>query len=219
MAPAQANQSILSGLDVLQEVIAAGVPLGSREVARRLQMEHSRANRILGTLAAGGMLQQNSESKYLPGPRIHVLSALSLHASGLIAAALPVLRPIQERGAVVALGTLWRDTVVYLLHGNPGDDLAATAGAHASFPRERSILGAVLVSEAGVELPATAWADRPPEENREAQRTWAARIGRGGTAAIAAVLPAHHPDADPPERMLEELRTGAEQIARAVQGS
>lgn len=174
-------------------------------------MEHSRANRILGTLAAAGMLQQNSESKYLPGPRIHVLSALSLHASGLVTAALPILRSLQERGAVVALGTLWRDTVVYLLHANPDDDIAATAGAHANFPLKQSVFGRVLGQVNGTSLPSAVWMDRP----EIGERSWAARIGQNGTAGIAAVLPIDHPEGDPPERLLELLVSGAAEIAGA----
>lgn len=208
MPPAQANQSILSGLEVLQEVIAAGFPLGSREVARRLGMEHSKANRILGTLAAGGMLQQNRQSKYLPGPRIHILSALSLHASRLVPAAIPELERFQQEGATVALGTIWRDTVVYLLHADPNDNLAATAGAHESFPRERSILNAVL----GENTDAVGWADRP----EEAQRTFAARIGRHGTAAIAVVLPRDHPNVEPAGSFLQRVADAADRIAATV---
>mgnify|MGYP000968225246 CR=1 FL=1 len=108
MMPAQANQSLIYGFQVLQEVIAAGQPVGSREVSRRLNMEHSRINRLLKTLVAIGMLYQDRDSKYYPGSGIHVLSALSLHASGLVTAALPVLEPIHKMGAIVALGTLWQ---------------------------------------------------------------------------------------------------------------
>ena len=87
MASAQPNQSILRGFLILQEVIVASTPLGSREVSRIVQIEHSTVNRVLGTLVQTGMLQQNTEKKYMPGPRIHVLSALSLTASRLIPSA------------------------------------------------------------------------------------------------------------------------------------
>lgn len=214
MSPAQPNQSILTGLDVLQEVIAIGRPIGSREVARRLGIEHSRANRILGTLVSGGMLHQNGQSKYLPGPRIHVLSALSLHASGLVTAALPQLAVFLEEGATVALGTLWRDTVVYLLHANPGDNLAATAGAHQNYPRDKSIIGSLfdLTVTTTPGLSTAIWIDRK-ERN---ERSWAARIPDGGTAAIAIVLSADHPAADPPEAMLQRVAAAAARIAAAL---
>ena len=212
MSPAQPNQSILAGLDVLQEVIAAGRPVGSREVARRLGIEHSRANRVLGTLESGGMLVQDEQSKYLPGPRIHVLSALSLHASGLVPAALPELGRFLQEGATVALGTLWRETVVYLLHANPGDDLAATAGAHQSYPRHKSIIGSLLDTRVNADA-ASAICETHPDRS---ERSWAARIRGGGAAAIAIVLPVNHPAADPPEVMLERVAAAAERIAETV---
>jgi hypothetical protein len=214
MSPAQPNQSILTGLDVLQEVIAVGRPIGSRDLARRLGLEHSRANRILGTLVSGGMLQQDGQSKYRPGPRVHVLSALSLHASGLISAALPELTRFLEEGATVALGTLWRDTVVYLLHAKPGDNLAATAGAHQNYPRDKSIVGSlfdrpITSTDDGADA---IWADR----TEQAERSWAARIGSDGTAAIAIVLPVSHPAAAPPEAMLKRVESAARRIEAAL---
>lgn len=208
MAPAQANQSIASGFEVLQEVISAGRPLGSREVARRLGMEHSRANRILGTLASVGMLVQNQDSRYLSGPRVHVLSALSLNASRLIPAALPQLRPFHAEGATVALGTLWRDTVVYLLHANPTQDLAASAGAHDSYPRDRSIIGTLLADDG----PSALWQDRP----EEGSRGWAARVGNHGAMAIAVVLPKENPLCRPPRAMLSRVEAAARSISASI---
>jgi len=204
MMPAQANQSLINGFLVLQEVISAGRPIGSREVARRLDMEHSTINRLLKTLLVIGMLQQDRESKYSPGPRIHVISALSLHASGLITASLPVLEPIHRMGAVVALGSVWRQTVVYFLHAYPDQDLSHSVGVHESYPVNKSIIGSVL----GPGSPRGAWEDRP-ERN---QRAWGARIGEFGAAAIAVVLPLDHQLADPPGLMLARVEDAAGRI-------
>jgi hypothetical protein len=207
MSPAQTNFSIISGFDVLQEVISSGRPMGSRELARRLEMEHSRANRILGTLVAADILQQNQESKYLPGPRVHVLSALSLHASGLVPAALPTLEFFHAMGATVALGTVWRDLVVYLLHARPEVNIAESAATHGSVPRNKSIIGAVL----GPEAPATAYEDRAAKR----ERAWGARIGDNRSAvALAVVLPIDHPRAQPAEDLLREVGKAADEITR-----
>lgn len=91
-APSQPNRSIIAGVTVLQEVVAAGAPVGSRELARRLGLEHSKANRILGTLVHMGMLRRTADRRYAPGAGVHVLSAQSLRASGLIQASLAPLR-------------------------------------------------------------------------------------------------------------------------------
>ena len=206
MPPAQPNHSIIAGFLVLQEVISSGRPMGSRELARRLAMENSRANRILGTLVAADMLRQNSESKYLPGPRIHVLSVLSLRASGLIPAALPTLERFHSMGAVVALGTVWRDVVVYLLHARPEANVAESAATHQSVPRSKSIIGTVLSPGA----PGSAFEDRVHTN----ERAWGARIGdEHSSVALAVVLPIHHHRAEPPEDMLLQVEEAAQQIA------
>ena len=204
MAPAQPNYSILRGFSVLQEVIGAGRPLGSREISRLLGIEHSTVNRILGTLVEAGMLQQNTESKYLSGPRIHVLSALSLNASRLIPSTLPVLETFHSQGALVALGTLWRDTVVYLLHAKADQDLAHSAGVHESYPADKSVIGHVLMPGG----PASMFEDRPDFQ----ERAWGARIGNKENMGIAVVLPFGHPLADPPQHMLRLVEEAAARI-------
>lgn len=180
MKPAQPNQSIITGVTVLQEVVTANVPLGSRELARRLGLEHSRVNRVLGTLVHIGMLRQDESRKYSAGPGIHALSAQSLHASGLIPASLRPLGELQKLGATVALGIVWRESVVYLLHADPGMDLASTAGAHHTFPVQESVIGAAL----GTSEPVVRW-DRADT----GEVAWAAAIGTPRIAAIAAVFP------------------------------
>ncbi len=207
MAPAQPNLSILRGFIILEEVITSTRPLGSREISRTLGYEHSHVNRILGTLCETGMLRQNNERKYLPGPRIHFLATLSLNASGLIQASLPILEPFHVMGAVVAVGTVWRENVIYLLHALPTMDLASSAGVHEQYPKNKSIIGKVLTPEA----PNCAYEDRQKTNTR----AWGARIG-SYEFAIAIVLPLDHPKANPPKEMLCMTEQAAEQINNRI---
>lgn len=205
MAPAQPNNSILRGFEILQEVITSGRPLGSREISRLVSIEHSTTNRILGTLVVAGMLQQNTDSKYLPGPRIHALSAISLNASRLIPSTLPILEPFHKQGALVAMGTVWRDMVVYLLHARAEQDIAHSAGVHESYAANKSIIGTVLSPKG----PHSAWIDRPELQ----ERAWGARIGGlENNIAIAIVLPYGHPMAEPPEAFLLKIEEAANAI-------
>ena len=121
MLPAQPNQSLIDGVRCLQAVATAGVPIGGRELARRLEMEPTRANRLLKTLAAQGFLHQDGDRKYQPGAGMHVLAAQSLHGSGMLQRALPVLARLRRRrpALIVALGVLWHDQVSYLYHADP----------------------------------------------------------------------------------------------------
>jgi len=132
------------------------------------------------------------------------MSALSLHASGLITASLPVLEPIHNMGAIVALGTIWQDTVAYFLHARVGQELLHSIGVHENYPVSKSIIGTVL-SPGG---PRSAWEDRP----ERGQRAWGARIGEFGTVGIAVVLPMDHFSANPPEFMLKKTELAAEEI-------
>lgn len=199
MVPAQPNRSIMTGITVLQEVVTAGAPVGSRDLARRMHLEHSRVNRILGTLVHMGMLGRGHDRKYVAGPGVHVLSAQSLHASGLIPASLGPLRELQRLGATVALGTLWRDVVCYLLHARPDVDLASTVGAHETFPADESVIAAAIRSEERfVRL------DRAERD----EVSWGAAVGEPPVAAIAAVFPAGHP--------LGEAESTGELIRRAA---
>lgn len=202
--PAQPNQSIIRGFVVLQEVIGLGRPSGSREISRLLNMEHSSVNRILGTLATTGFLVQDKDKKYLPGPHIHVLSALSLNASQVIPASLPVLQPFHDLGAVVALGSLWRETVVYFLHAKASQDLAHSVGVHENYPANKSIIGTVLAPGG----PVSAYSDRP----NLGERAWGARVSESENIGIAIVLPIDHPRANPPYVMQQMAEDAAQEI-------
>ena len=63
-------------------------------MARQLGLEPTRVNRLLKTLAHLGMARQDPDRKYLPGPAMHVLSALSLFGSGLIRRAIGPLESL-----------------------------------------------------------------------------------------------------------------------------
>jgi hypothetical protein len=142
--PAQPNQSLIHGIGCLQTVIASSAPIGSREVSRRLGMEHTRVNRHLKTFVSLGILQQMVDKSYVPGPGIHVLAAQSLRASGLLKAALPVIRNLVQGELSVALGVLWEKNVCYLYHGKPGIHFDAGISSMDLFPAERSSIGMIL---------------------------------------------------------------------------
>jgi DNA-binding IclR family transcriptional regulator len=143
---AQPNRSLSHGLDVLNALCGAAGPVGSRELARHLGMEHTRVNRLLGTMAQLGLAVRSSEGSYRPGPAVNVLAANSLHSSGLLQAALPVIRELLAQGVGVALGVLWRDQVCYLFHGRPDQPFERGIGGHELFPARQSSIGTLLLA-------------------------------------------------------------------------
>jgi len=144
--PAQPNQSLIHGLACLQTVVGGAAAMGSREVARILGLEHTKVNRLLGTLCHLGLVERTASRKYRPGPGIHLLSAQSLRGSGLLAAALPLLEPLGREELIVSLGVLWDQHVCYLVRALPGQSPAAAIGAHAPHPAHLSILGLALLA-------------------------------------------------------------------------
>lgn len=145
--PAQPNQSLQDGIECLEALVGAGRPVGSRELSRMLGMEPTRANRLLGTLAYIGLAQQTPNRKYEPGPGIHLLAAMSLRGSNLLAVALPIIQELQQQtNAIVALGVLWRDKVCYLYHGK-SSEAAAGIGGQDLYPVDRSSIGLILLAE------------------------------------------------------------------------
>lgn len=145
MLPAQPNRSLIDGLTCLQALAGHRSPVGSRALARESGLEPTRVNRLLKTLAHLGMAQQIEDRRYISGPGMHVLAAMSLFGSGLVRQALGPLEALHRFGLTVALGVLWRDQVSYLYHGEPGMTAAMALGRVGLFPATRSSIGLVLL--------------------------------------------------------------------------
>jgi DNA-binding IclR family transcriptional regulator len=146
MFPAQPNQSLVDGLACLQALASAGRPLGSREMARQLGLEPTRVNRLLKTLAALGIAQQNAAKQYVPGPGMHVLAAQATFGSGLMRRALEPLQTLRPHGYSVAMGVLWRQSVCYLYNARPGATPGESVGRLGLYPATRSSIGMVLLA-------------------------------------------------------------------------
>jgi DNA-binding IclR family transcriptional regulator len=163
MLPAQPNNSLITGLECLQHIVGAGSAIGSREVARRMGMTHTRVNRLLGTLAYMGLLEKDAGRRYRPGPGLHALAAQSMMASRLLPSALPVLSGLGRDGYTVALGTLWNGQVCYLFHERPGQSVEDAILRHELWPADHSTVGiAILAARADKDSPLP-----PPPENAQ----------------------------------------------------
>jgi DNA-binding IclR family transcriptional regulator len=146
MLPAQPNQSLIDGLAVLQALASAGGPVGSRGMARQLNLEHTRVNRLLKTLAHLGIAQQTPDKQYTSGPAMHVLAAQAMFGSGLLQRAIDSLQSLRPLKLAIAMGVLWRDHVSYLYHGSATMSPGQAMGRTGLFPATRSGIGIVLLS-------------------------------------------------------------------------
>jgi len=146
--PSQPYQSLGAGIDVLLALAMSNKPTGSRPLARKLGLEATKVNRLLGTLASLGLARKTEDRRYIVGPGVHVLAAMSLRGSRLFSAALPVLERLQaESGRLVALGVLWRREVCYLFHCPFRKPVEASVAAHDLFPAEESAIGLALLAD------------------------------------------------------------------------
>lgn len=146
--PAQPNQSLMEGIEVLFALVQRGRPAGVRELARELDMTPTRLQRYVATLAHLGLTTQGTDRRYGPGPGVHVLSAMSLSASGLAGRALEVLPELNDLGVIVALGMLWRRSVSYVYFSEPGTPVARSLGKENGWPARESVIGMLLLSHA-----------------------------------------------------------------------
>lgn len=232
---AQPNASLIGGLACLQAVMTAGEAVGSREIARRLDMVHTRCNRLLGTLADLGLVEQDERRKYRIGPATHVLAAHGLHASGLIPAAMPELAGWHQDGFTVALGVLWQTQVCFLVHVRPGQPLHESIGRHELWPAASSAVGLALL-ERQKNLPASMGdpqgnllpeeADLPAAIARTRATGFALRRFANGETSLgvalgpqpqAAIAISHrHLDAAAIPALAERLHDSARRIVAAV---
>ncbi len=145
--PAQSNQSIESAVACLLELTNRSEPIGCNDMAERLQVDRTKASRILGTLAHLGMAQRLPDLRYIPGPGIHLLSSMAFRASGLLGSALPHIERMRETwGATAALGVVWHTEVGYLYHYLEGQDPNAAIGGRDLFPAHISCIGRVILA-------------------------------------------------------------------------
>jgi DNA-binding IclR family transcriptional regulator len=144
MLPAQPNQSIISGMNCLEEIVSLVDPIGSRELARVLGEEHTKVNRILGTLCHLGYVEKTESNKYKTGPAIHIMASLTLTSSKLLHCAIEPLKDLLKTEQTVALGVLWKQKVSYIFHGNHTLPFEKCIGSHELFPEEKSSIGSII---------------------------------------------------------------------------
>jgi len=131
----------------LQGIAASDHPIGGRELSRILELDITKVNRMLRTLAYLGLVRQTPDRKYTSGPGMHILAAQSLYATGYIQNAIAPLESLKNFGLIVAMGVLWQDKVTYLYHALPGMNSVDAMGRLSYYPATISGIGLSLLSE------------------------------------------------------------------------
>lgn len=109
------NQSVERALTIL-ELVAESEEIGVREIARKLGLATSIAQRLVSTLADASFLDQCADShKYRIGHRAYAVGQAHSVSNSLMRSALPVMKEISIQHEVsVFLGALQGNAVVYL---------------------------------------------------------------------------------------------------------
>lgn len=63
----QPNQSLIDGIRCLQYLVSSDRAIGCRELARLMDINTTRVNRLLMTMASIGLTMQDEHRRYLPG--------------------------------------------------------------------------------------------------------------------------------------------------------
>jgi len=164
LLPKQPNRSLLEGLRVLQWVMNSPEHCRVVDLARELDLEMTRAHRLLRTLTALGFLQLTSGRRYMGGPAVPILASQAMHASGFVQQVLPVLQDLfKETGMLVAYGLLWERTVSYLFHARPGTRIEQAIAGHDVLPATRSRIGLAVLSRMDESEVRALYAEHDPE--------------------------------------------------------
>lgn len=196
----QPNQSLIDGIRCLQYLVTSGRAIGCRELARLMGINATRVNRLLMTMAAIGLTQQDEQRRYLPGPGIHALAAQAIRGSALFSQALPLLERHAPKDIVVALGVLWEDQVIYIYHSEPGSQVSQVSQALAGFhtlPAWQSVIGmALLASETDEALQARFspehWREMAPKLAQQRESGHVVWRHEDGELSMAQPLGAHN---------------------------
>lgn len=142
----QPNQSLIDGIRCLQYLVSSDRAIGCRELARLMDINTTRVNRLLMTMASIGLTMQDEHRRYLPGPGIHALAAQAIRGSALFSHALPILERHAPKDIVVALGVLWEDQIIYIYHSTPGSQVSQALAGFRMYPAWQSVPGVALLA-------------------------------------------------------------------------
>ncbi|OVZ55130.1 transcriptional regulator [Pigmentiphaga sp. NML080357] len=110
--------SVASAIRVLKAFSETEVEIGISTLAKRLGLAKSTVHRLASTLAAEGLLEQNTENgRYRLGLGLFALGALVRRRMDISTQALPYLHELREiTGETVHLATLEQSNIIYLFN-------------------------------------------------------------------------------------------------------
>jgi len=140
------NSTVFDAFRCLNLLATGNRAFGIREIGRELALDSAKVTRLMQTLLALEMVQQDAKRKYRLGMGIHRLSASAIHHSAFYTAALEMLEETGSHNVSIVIGVLSGNQVVYLLHTRGGKSIARAIGNYESWPVRDSVIGIKLLA-------------------------------------------------------------------------
>ncbi len=142
------SQSLERGLDVIELIGASQHPIGTREIARALDLSPAIVQRLLNTLSERNYIHQDAETRrYRIGYQMLSIGASHQASDALLAESRKELEKIIRQIHVDAyLGVLRQDSVVYLLCVNGDGPVTVKTEIGQRIPIHSTALGKVLLA-------------------------------------------------------------------------
>jgi DNA-binding IclR family transcriptional regulator len=136
-------QALTRGLDVLRVVTESARPLGATEIAAKVGLHQSWVSRVLRALADAGYVRKPDYRSFAADYGALALGGNALAQFPLATRPRAAVRALAERaGMNVALATLWRGQLIYLMRADRGQELIPLA---IGFPLHLSSIGLRLL--------------------------------------------------------------------------
>jgi DNA-binding IclR family transcriptional regulator len=146
--PASENQSVARAMAVLNLLSSSSSPLGVREVARRLDVAPSIAQRLVRTLTNAGYLEQTGEaSRYTIGYRAFQVGNAFVAQNSIHSAVMPELYALADQHINGFLGVLRDRAVVYLATVQSNGPIALTHRPGSETYLHSTALGKAILAE------------------------------------------------------------------------
>lgn len=140
------NSTVYDAFRCLNLLATGDRAFGIREIGREMELDPAKVSRLMQTLLALEMVQQDARRKYSLGMGIHRLSASAIHNSAFYTAVLEMLEETGSHSVSIVVGVLSGKNVVYLIHTRGGKSIARAIGNYASYPVHDSVIGIKLLA-------------------------------------------------------------------------
>jgi DNA-binding IclR family transcriptional regulator len=142
------NQSVARAIDILTLLAGSPDPLGVREIARRLALAPSNAQRLIKTLTRAGLLEQTADTlRYRIGYRAFQVGSAFVGQNSLSSAVMPELYALAVRHITGFLGVLRGRSVIYLATVQSEGPIAITHRPGSQTHLHSTAMGKALLAE------------------------------------------------------------------------